>query len=210
LKSFDDFATYFRENGAKSTPKVRVDATPPDFPGAIAYYDPSKLTVYVDLQYLADINLPLREYAHAVLYADGKSSTIDFEKTWAYVGIESGLASYFSSSFSNDPRVPGGAGSETLDNARNLKDLKPGPMIVVDGLYSWGAAFWELRKLLTQKTADKILLAAWYGMPESDFKKNEPRDFVNSILKADSQLEGSRHQAQIKALFGRRGMPQDN
>ena len=109
------------------TPKVRVDTVPPDFPGAIAYYDPGKSTVYIDAQYLTDINLPLREYAHAVLYADGKFSAIDYEKTWTYVGIESGLASYFSSSFVNDPRVPGGAGNETLDNTRNLKDMKPSP-----------------------------------------------------------------------------------
>src|SRR3954470_2927975 len=122
LKSFDEFAQYFRNIGAKTTPKVPVDLVPPTVSGALAYYDPGKATVFIDGQFLTDIRLPLREYAHAVLYADGRSSLIDFDKTWSYVGIESGLASYFSSSFSNDARVPGGWTAETLENGRSLKE----------------------------------------------------------------------------------------
>ncbi len=207
LKSFDEFAAYFQANGAKITPKVRVDAVPPGYP-AIAYYDPDKSTVHIDSTLLFEMDLPLREYAHAVLYAGGKFSVIDYEKTWAYVGIESGLASYFASSFRNNSRVPGGAGNETLDNARSLASLKPDPMIMMDGLYSWGGAFWELRTLLSPKTADKILVAAWQGMQEADLRRNDPHDFIGSILKADSQLEKSQHQVQIKELFARRGMAQ--
>jgi hypothetical protein len=183
---------------------VQVDTVPPDVPGAIAYYDPDKLTVHIDAQYLADINLPLREYAHAVLYADGKLSAIDFEKTWNYVGIESGLASYFSSSFVNDPRVPGGVDRETLDNARSVKELRPNPMIVMDGIYAWGGAFWELRKALGKAISDKLLYIAWQSLQASDLKKSDPRDFV--VLKADSVLEASQHDNQIRELFRRRGI----
>jgi hypothetical protein len=95
---------------------VKVDPVPPDVTGAIAYYDPAKLTVYVDVQFLSDLNLPLREYAHVVLYADGKYDLVDFEKTWAYIGIESGLASYFAASFINSPRIPGSAGINPGNN----------------------------------------------------------------------------------------------
>jgi hypothetical protein len=208
LKSFDEFAAYFQSIGARITPKVRVDVVPPNYP-AIAYYDPGTSTVYVDTSYLADKDLPLREYAHAVLYEDGKYSAIDYEKTWAFVGIESGLASYFSSSFRNDPRVPGGNGNETLDNERNLGLLKPSPMIIVDGLYAWGGTFWALRKLFDSKTVDKILFTAWQDLREADLRRNDPKDFVAGLLKADAEIERSQHDMQIKELFSRRGMPQD-
>jgi hypothetical protein len=207
LKSFDEFAAYFRENGATTIPKVRVDAVPPNT-YAVAYYEPSSSTVYVDTAYLADTNLPLREYAHAVLYADGKLPAIDYVRTWAYFGIESGLASYFVSSFTNDPRIPGTVGSETLDNTRSLEKLRPGPTLGMDGLYSWGGAFWEFRKLLTPKTSDKILFLAWQLTQDREIVGNDPKNFIANILKADSQLEGSRHHDQIKDLFKRRGMPQ--
>jgi hypothetical protein len=207
LKSLDEFATYFQGNGAKTTPKVRVDSVPPGTP-AIAYYDPDKSTVYIDTAFLSEVDLPLREYAHAVLYADRKLSAIDYERTWAYVGVESGLASYFASSFRNNPRVPVGDSAETLDNTRSLATLKPGPMIQMDGLYGWGGAFWELRKLLGPKTTDRILLAAWQAMGEVDIRRNDARDFVGSILKAESQLEKSQHQIEIKELFARRGLAQ--
>src|SRR5262245_35624397 len=139
---------------------------PPSTYGAMAYSDPSTSTVYVETAFVANINLNLllREYAHAVLYAEGKSSAIDYEQTWTYVGIESGLASYFASSFTNDPRVPGSRDGETLDNTRSLEKLTPGPTIIHDGLYSWGGVFWELRKLLGDKTTDKIFVAARLGV----------------------------------------------
>lgn len=207
LKSFDDFAVYFRNIGAKTTPKVPVEAVASDVSGMIAYYDPDKKTAFVDVRYLADINLPLREYAHAVLDADGKR--VDYEKSWAYLAIESGLASYFSSSFVNDPRVPGGDATETLENKKSLRNLKSGPMVQEDGLYSWGGAFWELRTSLGQGVIDKLLLRAWQNLRDEDFKKNDPKEFVRSLLKADTQLEGARHQTQIKDLFGRRGISLD-
>ena len=208
LKSFDDLGRYFEGVGAKTIPKVGVDVVSPDVP-AIAYYDPDKSTVYIDPQrYLADANLPLREYAHAVLYAGGKFTSIDYQNTWVYLGIESGLASYFSSSFRNDPHVPGDVGDNTLESSKNLKDLKPGPSIMMDGIYYWGGAFWELRKLVGQKIADKLLYSAWESISDPVVRKNDPKDFVDGLLKADALLEQSRYDNDIKSLFRRRGVEQ--
>ncbi len=205
LKSFDEFSVYFRGAGAKVTPKVSVETTPPGSPSMIAYYDLAKATVYIDAQYLADVNLPLREYAHAVLYADGKSSLIDYDRTWAYVAIESGLASYFASSFVKSPRIPGGDEKETLENNRKANELRPGTNIVVDGIYVWGGAFWELRKELGPGVADRILYSAWQSMTQEELRRNTPRDFVNGILKADARLERGRNQSLIGEIFKRRG-----
>ena len=63
LKSFDDFAAYFENVGAKQAPKVRVEATPRGS-NMIAYFDPATASVAIDPQYLGDAGVPLREYAH--------------------------------------------------------------------------------------------------------------------------------------------------
>jgi hypothetical protein len=106
----------------------------------------------------------------------------------------------------NNSRANGANDNSTLDNSRNIKEFKPISAVVVEGIYIWGGAFWELRKSLGQNISDKLLYMAWQSIQGSDIKKNNPKDFVDSVLKADRLLEGSRHDSQIKEVFRRRGM----
>ena len=78
---------------------------------------------------------------------------------------------------------------------------------MMDGIYYWGA-FWELRKLVGQKIADKLLYSAWESISDPVVRKNDPKDFVDSLLKADALLEQSRYDNDIKSLFRRRGVEQ--
>src|SRR5262249_9768809 len=155
--------------GATKRPRVGVDLVPPDIP-AVAYYDPDKRTVFVDAKYLSDEQLPLREYAHAMLYDDVKFRAVDYDRTWAYVAVGSGLASYFASSFANNPRIPGTDPGESLVNSRKVPELKPGPMANYDGMVVWGAIFWELRGTLPPSVADRVLYAAWTALTASEIK----------------------------------------
>src|SRR5215813_734245 len=72
-----------------------------------------------------------------------------------------------------------------IDNMRSLIELKPGGLISVDGIFIWGGTFWELRKVLTKDVADNLLYRGWDTMTDQEFKANNPKDFVASILKAD-------------------------
>lgn len=208
LKSFENFQQYFERIGAQKIANVAVDLVPPDVPGMIAYFDPAKQTVFVDPQYLGTPNVPLREYAHAVLYADPKKfAAINYERTWVYVGIESGLASYFASSFADNPAIPGALGeTDSLANSRNLSELEPGPAAMWDGTLIWGGAFWDLRGALGQSVADQLLYAAWSLVTESDINANDPKRFGQKILEADVNLTQGKFQSEIKALFERRGL----
>jgi hypothetical protein len=201
-QSFDAFAEFFRKLGANDTAKVRVEPTPLDS-GMLAYYDPDKRTVYIDRDRLSDPNLPLREYAHAVLYSDQNlGSEHDVEKAWVYHAIESGLASYFGCSFVNNPRVPGGDG--TLDNDASVAELQLG--FSNEFLFAWGGTFWDLRKTIGATAADRLLYRAWATVTPVDVAKNAPRDFLAKVLEADKQLEQGKYAAQIAAAFERHGV----
>ncbi len=203
LKSFDDFAAYFLSIGAKQAPKVRVEATPRGS-SMMAYFDPTTAGVYIDPQYLGETGVPLREYAHGVLYAENRAA-FSANMQWVISGIESGLASYFSSSLRNEARVPGS--DQSLDNDKSLKDLKPeNPAdATIDGLYVWGGALWDLRKTIGQPECDKLLIAAWQNLRGADFKSSDPKFFVTQLVKADAAL-GGRHKSDIETVFRRRGL----
>ena len=62
--------------------------------------------------------------------------------------------------------------------------------------------------MLGQKVAHKFLYAAWEGISDPVVRKNDPKDFVDSLLKADAVLEQSRHDSEIRSLFSRRGVAQ--
>jgi len=204
LKTFDDFGKYFETLGLNARPKVGVEVATE--PGSIAYYDPARLAVFISNESLGDPNVPLREYAHAVLYSDEQFKDVDYNRTWVYFGIESGLASYFSSSFRDDSRIPPNDLTETLENQRKLNELKPGPSAMWDGTLAWGAAFWDLRKALGKSVADRLLYESWAGVTSSEISKNDPTDFVRHILAADARLDKGQHAKEIQTVFSERGV----
>jgi hypothetical protein len=211
LKSFDSFGKYFETLGLKASPRIDVQVSTE--PGAIAYYDPSRQAVFVESGSLGDRDLTLREFAHAVLYSsENKSKVVDYERTWVYVGIESGLASYFSSSYRDDAHIPSGSvndlGSQdqTLENQRKLNDLKAGPTAMWDGTLAWGAAFWDLRRTLGKSVSDKLLYKSWEDLTESEITKNNPHDFVRRVLVTDGVLNKGQYAGQIQEVFSRHGL----
>jgi hypothetical protein len=210
LGSFETFGKYFESLGLNSAPKV--DAQVSDSPGALSYYDPDKHTVYIAGDSLGDQNLPFREYAHAVLYAPAKFRAIDYDRTWQYVGIESGLASYFSSSYRDNPSIPFGSYTksndpdQTLENHHQISELKHDASIESTGALAWGAAFWDLRKKLSKDVTDQLLFKSWNDLTENEIKKNSPSDFVERIIASDAALNGGRNRAAIEDVFQHHGL----
>jgi hypothetical protein len=209
-KSFDKFGSYFQTLGLKQRPMVDVQTVPPDVQGALAYYEREKNTVFIDKDNLSDENLPLREYAHAVLMDDQKWKALtDVNATWVYFDLESGLASYFSSSLRNSPQIPSGASGphDTLENPRKVTDMQPGYQNAWNGMLAWGAAFWDLRKALTSTVADKLLYQAWVNVDNAEILRNDKAGFVQHLIQTDMQLNQGTHAAEIKSVFSNRGLP---
>jgi hypothetical protein len=210
LKSFDGFGRYFESLGLKAYPRIDVQVS--SEPGALVYYDSDRKTVFIDSGYLGNRDLPLREFAHAVLYlSPEKLKEIDYDRTWVYVGIESGLASYFSSSYRDDAHIPSPINSsndldQTLENQQKLSDLKAGPSAMWDGTLAWGAAFWDMRKSLGKSVVDRLLYRSWNDLTESEINKNNPQDFIRRVLASDRALNNGQHASQIQDIFSRHGL----
>ena len=203
-QSFDAFGAYFVKLGLAKAPKVGIEIMPPGI-DSIAYYDPDKRTAFVEAKSLAIPNVALREYAHAVLYSDERIlKAVSFDQTWVYTGIESGLASYFASSFTGDPSLPGAPGRDSLKNGLDFSQLKPGAFGHWQGTLTWGATFWDLRERLGKDVADKVLYSAWSSLGEKDIAANEPGRFARQIIAADKRLNGGANDEAIRAVFKQR------
>lgn len=121
--------------------------------GTMAYYDTENRRMVIASDYADKPTIIFREYNHHVLYSKIDLNSISsHDSYWAYYSIESGLASYFSCSYTNDPDAVGW----NLENERNLSELKHNvSSAMADGTAIWGGAFWDLRKLVG-KVVDKL------------------------------------------------------
>ena len=205
-KSLASFGQYLQGIGAPRPSAVDIDVAGQEIPGMVAYYDPQKRAVLIGSEYLGDEAIPLREFAHSVLYTGGKYEAIDFDRTWMFIAIESGLASYFSSSYRNDPSVPPTGGPDSsLDNTQSVAMLVP-----VDPQYTgklvWGGAFWELRTKLSQQVADRLLYAAWAAVTVEDIRTNDAAVFGRKLLATDGSQSGGKNVATIREVLARRGV----
>jgi hypothetical protein len=171
-------------------------------------YDPDTNTMHIASKYADDTDLIVHEYMRHVLYpAEGSApNTVENTKWWAYYAIQSGLAVYYPCSF-NERSVFGITKeiSISLDdgnrfNAPPLDQYSAN----TEGNTTWGGAFWELRQLLGQAKADKLLSSAWISWRPSD-PGNLRADFMNRIIGVHKAEEG-KHPEEIRAVFQRRGL----
>ena len=125
------------------------------------------------------------------------------------MGLESGLADYFPSSFENRSDIWQPLGlqfsNRNLDNHRSFSEIRIGKTEEHDAGDVWGGAFFELRQTIGQKPTDKLLLAAW---KELDLSKPyaDMMTFPLELLKQDRSLEEGRHLQQIHSVFSSRGL----
>jgi hypothetical protein len=87
-----------------------------------------------------------------------------------------------------------------LTKQRPFIDLKSTDNSVInDGTEIWGSAFWELRTILGQNVADKLLLEAWFGLHAEQVRADRGASFVRKLI---DQV----HEAEISAVFAQRGL----
>jgi len=168
------------------------DKMPRDKP---AYYDPGKRKLIIGRDYVDDLIILYRAYMLQILIPSGPDlSLID------YSAIYSGLATYFSCSFVDDPRP--NSDSWDLTRKRPFIELKSNDDSVVrDGTEIWGSAFWELRAELGKDTADKILLDAWFKLHAEEVRADRGASFVRKLIDLDKP-----HETKIRAVFEQRGL----
>jgi hypothetical protein len=216
--SFASYQSYLQKLGYRSeTGQVDVGVYIDPQLKDNAYYDGSRNLIVLGEPFADDTDVIFREYTHHALM----SAVKDTRNNPDWAAIESGLADYFPCSFSNDAlfgekstlvfqKLYGKQFDKpyirNLENSRKFSEMSQGsfPQIVGE---IWGGAFWEMRGLLGQDAADKLLFTAWVALRPSDTLNDPAASFVNKLLETAQSLPGGGTQpGQIRLVFERRGL----
>jgi hypothetical protein len=178
-----------------------------------AHYESLQNLIVVGELLAADPDVALREYTHHVLTKAGNHTMRDW--SLVYMEIESGLADYFPCSFQNDALLGeiaakqfGKTYTRNLDNTRKFSEITAsksafGPQ---DAGEIWGGAFWEIRALLGQDSADKLLFSTWTELKPADTKSKDRASFAKKLLERAASSQGEDETKQIRTIFQRRGL----
>jgi hypothetical protein len=171
--SFAAFMRYLTSIGFAPNDRVQIRVDPKTETNA--YFVPGDNRIVIGEALARDTHVVYRTYTHYAL-----STFIKLSEPAA--AVESGLADYFTCSFSDNPLfgeesarvlklkgVWNKAYLRTLDNARKFSELGPKPESH-DAGEVWGAAFWDIRRALGREAADKLLFSIW-----ASFKGSEPK-----------------------------------
>lgn len=178
-----------------------------------SYYQPPPANQIVMDEAMAKLPYPgLREYTHYILFSlKGDASSGD------RTGLESGLADYFPSSFSDQSdfgkevwalfrkRYPALKINRDLENKRGFGEIQPGKTEEHESGNVWGGAFWQLRQTIGKATTDKLLLQAWKNL---DLQKSfsDLTTFPRELVKQDERLDEGKYSQQIRDVFRARGL----
>jgi uncharacterized membrane-anchored protein YhcB (DUF1043 family) len=198
--AFIKFQDYLKGLGYRGTTgSLGIDIRERMEVAMISYYDADKRMTVIDSKYITDTAVVYREYMHHVLFSPGMPK--DPESIY-YYALESALAWYFPCSFIGDPRPATHATAWDLSKKRPFSELRPDfGSALVDGTEIWGSAFWELRQVLGQSAADKLLFETWFKLQAQETKADRGASFVRKLYEADKL-----HEAQIRAVFVQRGL----
>ena len=208
--SFYSFQRYLQTLGFKPKEgKVSVHIDPKLKDNA--YYDSNRNLIVVGAPLAGDKDVIFREYTHHVLISPAKANFGSLGDT--VMAVESALADYFPCSFNNDPVFGEIAAAEiwkaqyirNLQNERKFSEVSPNTPYQNAGEI-WGGAFWQIRQLLGQAKADKLLFSAWMSFRPAGPGGDNVQDFVKVVLEMDRSLEDSEHADQIRSIFEKRGL----
>ncbi len=154
--------------------------------------------------YWCEESVIYHEYAHAVL--DSICFLLNCRESGA---MNEGQADYFAATIDGDPVI--GEYVMARENQpwiRNLTDQVHYPEDIIDEVHHdgriWGGALWDLRKKLGSIVTDRLVVASFHYL-----KNSEPTftDGLQAILAADQALNRGFNVPTIRAVFARRGIP---
>lgn len=167
--SLTSFRSYMGKLGfSVGTRPVSVEIAPGvAYKGYVGSWNPDTASIVVASAFAHDKASVLRQLAHESLHTRSIQSS-------EYLAVESGLATYFPCSFLNHPKVGDQASAagqnvyrpQDLLNSRRFSEIQLKQYVSVqnDGSEIWGAAFWQIRELLGQEDADRMLAKMWQAL----------------------------------------------
>jgi hypothetical protein len=212
--SFASYRSYLQKLGYVSTTgHVSVAVDPQE---NNAYYDGARNLIVLGKPFASDTDVIFREYTHHALQS---VASVPLEQpVWA--ALESALADHFPCSFSNDASFGEKSAPElrklyghrfdkpyirNLKNNRNFSamSMRSSPQDVGE---IWSGAFWEIRELLGQETADTLLFSTWVALRSSDTLNDPSSHFAHTLLETAQSLQGGTQTDHIRVVLERRGL----
>jgi len=205
------FYDYFKALGfkpSKGKPELSVRSNYDN-----AYYDDSHNLMVIGEGLLVDKDAPLHEYTLHVL-ASTAPEPHSKNGRQTYQEIELGLADYFPCSFTDNAQF----GAEwarqrlnkpylrNLENERRFTDIAPSRQDPHDAGEVWAGAFWEMRRILKQAVADKLLYSVWAAQSPTNMGSNDPEEFVRRLTEAAQNEIDSDASDTIRSVFQRRDL----
>jgi hypothetical protein len=212
--AFYKFQEYLRKVGFQPRAETVFDIHAPakSYAGMISSYD-GEHQMTIKARYASDPDFVYHAYTDHILYPQP-------DKTWdetffPVYAIRYALVTYFPCSFTGNPQWGGKTArllkdgefkAPDLTNRRKLTEIRRNfESAMIDGPEVWGGAFWELRGLLGQEAADRLLCRSWIASHPEDLRKNSGASFVQQLLAQDHAETGGHNAQEIRDLFHRRG-----
>jgi len=175
----------------------------------VAFWEADNHSILAASAFASDRAMLLRQFTHAMLDPAETSP-------WDYFAIESGAASYFSCSFLNHPVVgdKASAAGKAILPPRDLRkqrpfsaiDLKQWESIQNDGSEIWGGALWQVRQLLGQAKADRLIADTWHAFGSEVEEGEAYASFANALLANAKSIDDGGRAKQMQAIFENRGL----
>jgi hypothetical protein len=171
--------------------------------------------IFINPKFSGDVDVPRREYTQYVLSTNILSG--GEYKNELRQHIESALADYFSCSFANRPLFGEIVAAvmnlprpyiRDLNNSRSFDEAPDvRGSVTLDRGEIWGGAFWELRSVVGQDLADRLLAGAWQSMAWPNAEKETAQKFIDTLLLKAKAMATDQQIAAIVTIFRKRGFP---
>jgi len=214
--SLNRFRTYFASLGFVGDARtISVSITPGTVVktkegSGVALWLPDTNTMAVASDFANDQPTVLRQLAHPLI-------DLKVDAAWTnYWAIESGLATYFPCSFVGEAALGSHASDagkrvlppQNLHAQRKFNEINLRDWISIqnDGSEIWGAVLWQIREIIGQSQADKMITAAWRDLlaqkPENALAYSV---FGTNLVNRSSAIDG-KYAAPVRAALEQRGL----
>jgi hypothetical protein len=197
LSTLRSFQKYVEQLGFKSKNRAPMlldtkDVTPGN--GATSFNDDNN-TMIIMTKHAEDLQLILESYVAHVLrsQANFSEAAYSWEAGVPFFAAYNGISAYLACSFLNDPKI-------AYRHASLSESIKQPSRIAVaeQGIEFWGGLFWDIRTLLTQPVADRLVASSWLATQPPQNAADFPDQLVKTLLDTYKSTSDSKNLERLR------------
>jgi hypothetical protein len=178
LRSFQKYVDQLGFN-IKNRAPITLDTKDVILGGGVADFweDSNKMTIMT--KYAGDLELILEDYVEHVLRSQANYSQAPYSGNAGvpFFAVYRGIGAYLACSFLNDPKIA------YRDTSLSGSIKQPSRITFEEqGIEFWGGLFWDIRNLLTQPMADRLVVSSWLATQPPQNVADFPDQLVKTLL----------------------------